>query len=125
MPLIADRFALPRPERDIHDVTLFLLHACRLAIFEVSTLSGALMEIERLADYGIRKALLIYQHPLRKPWPSVPDSWRNSQMIKSLVIEQHEKLIVRPYARPADAAVESRRFLSAIKRSIYGKLHSL
>ncbi len=61
LPIVADQFNLASPDRDIHDVTLWLLHACRLAIFEVSTLSVALMELERVGDYGIRKALLLYQ----------------------------------------------------------------
>src|SRR5947208_7052907 len=57
-PILADNFTLLHPELDVHDVTLFLLHSCRLAVFELSTLSGALMEIERCGDYGLSKALV-------------------------------------------------------------------
>lgn len=124
-PIVADRFALLRPERDVHDVTLFLLHACRLAIFECSTLSGALMEIERLPDYGTRRALLLYQSQARTPWPVNADAWYMSQMVKSMALEQQERLAVRPYFRPAGAEREIRAFLRAVRRSDYGKLHGL
>ena len=124
-PVIADQYSLLRPERDIHDVTLFLLHACRLAIFEVSTLSGALMEIERLADYGLQRALLLYQHPGGQAWPRYPSSWRSSQMLRSLALEQQGKIVVRVYTRPRDAVREGIAFLRAIRRSVYGRLHGL
>jgi len=125
IPIIADEYPLPQPDRDIHDVTLFLLHACKLAVFECSTLSGALMEIERLADYGIQRALLLYQSQSTIAWPLNPTSWRTSQMLKSLVTEQESRLVVRPYFRVRDAEAETRRFLKAVRRSSYGKLHSL
>lgn len=124
-PIVADDFALPRPDRDIHDVTLFLLHACRLAVFEVSSLSGALMEIERLSDYGVQKALLLYQHPGGLAWPKHPGAWRTSQMLQSLAMEQSERLLVRAYTRPADAFRMTMGFLAAIRRSKYGKLHGV
>jgi hypothetical protein len=124
-PIVADDFELPRPDRDIHDVTLFLLHACRLAVFEVSSLSGALMEIERLSDYGVQKALLLYQHPGGLAWPKYPDAWKTSQMLQSLALEQSERLVVRVYTRPTDAFRMTRAFLAAIRRSNYGKLHGV
>src|SRR5665213_381458 len=52
IPVLADEYDLAVPEVDVHDTTLYLLHACRLAIFELSAMSGALMEIERVVDYG-------------------------------------------------------------------------
>jgi hypothetical protein len=125
VPIIAHNFQTPLPDRDIHDVTLWLLHACRLAVFEVSTLSGALMELERMGDYGIRKALLLYQHPGGLAWPTHPMAWRTTQMLKSLVVEQSERCTVRSYIRPKNALTEVRNFLRAIKRSAYGKLHGL
>jgi hypothetical protein len=125
VPIIANDFDLLHPDRDIHDVTLWLLHACRLAIFEVSTLSGALMELERLSDYGLRKALLLYQHPGGLPWPRIPAAWRTTQMLKSLAIEHQDRLVVRPYTRPVDAFGEAGNFLRAVRRSAYGKLHRL
>ncbi len=32
VPVVADEYPLEHPERDVHDVTLWLLHACRLAV---------------------------------------------------------------------------------------------
>ena len=122
---MADRFELHDPKRDVHDVTLWLLHACRLAVFEVSTLSGALMEIERARDYGLQKALLLYQHPAGLAWPRHDAAWRTTQMLKSLVRETQKWLVVRPYTRPHDAKRETRNFLKAIRRSAYGQLHGL
>lgn len=124
-PVIADEFELDRPERDIHDVTLWLVHSCRIAVFEASSLSGALMEIERLSDYGVRRSLLLYQHPGGKVWPKDPDAWRTSAMLRSLALEQRERLHVAVYTRPQDAFRRTREFLTAIRRSVYGKLHGI
>src|SRR4051794_17689604 len=49
-PIVADTFQMPSIA--LHDITLYLLHSCRLAVFEASNPSGALMELERTADYG-------------------------------------------------------------------------
>ena len=125
VPIIAEGFNLPDPDRDIHDVTLWLLHACRLAIFEVSAHSGALMELERLSDYGIHQALLLYQHPGSLAWPTHPDAWETTKMLKSLAMEQPVRCKVRPYTRPSDALREIKNFLRAVKRNAYGKLHAL
>ncbi len=124
-PIVADAFVLPQPDRDIHDVTLYLLHACKLAVFECSTLSGALMELERLPDYGIRKALLLYQSQHQTPWPVNPQAWYMSQMVKSMALEHHDRMVVRPYFRVSQAMRETRAFLRAVRRSTYGKLHHL
>lgn len=47
------------PEDLIHHHDLMLLHCCRLAIFEVSSPAGQLMEIERAKDYDV-DAILFY-----------------------------------------------------------------
>jgi len=47
------------PANLIHHHDLMLLHCCRLAIFEVSSPAGQLMEIERVKDYEI-DAILFY-----------------------------------------------------------------
>jgi len=125
IPILADEYALPAPDRDIHDISMWLMHACRLAVFEASSLSGALMELERVSDYGIWRALLLYQHPQRLSWPRHPDAWRTTPMLKSLAMEQQDRLVVRAYARPAEAFGETGNFLRAIRRSSYGKLHGL
>ncbi len=123
VPIVADRYALLQQERDVHDVTLWLLHACRLAVFEVSTLSGALMEIERLRDFGVKKALLLYHDPARRVWPEDGRAWHTTQMLKSLALEQAGVMSVRPYARPQEAVQETKAFVRAVRRSVYGKLH--
>ncbi|MGB7160243.1 MAG: hypothetical protein WBD40_19405 [Tepidisphaeraceae bacterium] len=124
-PVLADRFALLRPDHDIHDVTLALLHGCRLAVFDLTGLSGALMELERCRDYGLFRVLLLYHHPFGRMWPDDPDAWATSAMVKSLVREDAGRFQVRPFVRPAGAATETRRFLRAVRSSSYGKLHSL
>jgi hypothetical protein len=124
-PIVADQYALLFPDRDIHDVTLFLLHSCRLAVFEMSTLSGALIEIERCSDYGLHKALLLYQDPFNRRWPGNPAAWTTSAMVKSLAAEHAGRFKVRPYVRPNDAAREVNGFLRAIRRSVYGRVHGI
>lgn len=125
VPIVASDYKLLHPERDVHDVTLWLLHGCRLAVFEVSTHSGALMELERLGDYGIRRALLLYQHPGGLSWPKNPSAWQTTQMLQSLALEQEHRLTVHAYARPAEACRHTQRFLQAVRRSVYGRLHGL
>lgn len=124
-PVLADEFELLAPDRDIHDVTLWLLHACRLAIFEVSAHSGALMELERMRDYGIYNALLLYYQKDEQDWRKYPDAWKSTQMLKSLALELGTQCVVRPYVRPRNAATATTEFLRAIKRSSYGKVHRL
>ena len=56
-PIVANEFEMR--EEEIHDCTMRLLHSCKNAIFDVSTISGALMEIERIRDYNTR-ALIVF-----------------------------------------------------------------
>lgn len=108
-PIIADRYQLLIPDRDIHDVTLSLLHSCRLAIFEASQMSGALMEIERAVDYGTR-CLILYADPAGR-------GWQVSRMLNSLVLEHEERMALVSYARGGDALAEAERWLRAMRRS--------
>jgi len=124
-PILADQFGLIEPDHDVHDVTLNLLHGCRLAVFDMTDLSGAMMELERCRDYGVFKALLLYHHPFRRSWPDDPTAWRTSAMVKSLVREDLGRFVVRPFVRPSGAAMETRRFLRAVRSSNYGQLHHL
>lgn len=55
-PVIEFQFEVP--EALIHHHALMLLHECRLAIFEVSTDAGQLMELERCRDYSIEPLVL-------------------------------------------------------------------
>jgi len=89
-PVVADEVQLENAE-DIHHETMVLLHSCRLAIFELSQLSGALMEIERLPDYGA-KSLILYADPDNR-------GWLISRMLTTFVY-QHQSLIqARGYVR--------------------------
>jgi hypothetical protein len=128
-PIFADDFELRQQDRDVHDVTLWLLHACRLAIFEVSIHSGALMELERVNDYGIYRVLLLYQNLYGRDWRRDPSAWDTTEMLKSWALEQstlgQRRCVVRPYASATNALQEVSRFLEAIRRSPYGELHSL
>ncbi len=124
-PIVADAFKLINPELDVHDVTLNLLHSCRVAIFELSALSGALMEVERCADYNIAHVLVLYQDPYGRSWPENPSVWKTTAMLKSLVLEDRNRFRVRPYFRPQDASSLVRRYLSGLRRSDYGQLHGL
>lgn len=124
-PIVADKFALLRPDVDVHDVTLYLLHACRLAVFEMSTLSGALMEMERCLDYGINRVLILFHDTLNRSWPEEADAWETTAMAKSLANENRVRFTVMSYIRPRDAARQTKTFLRAIRRSVYGQLHSL
>ena len=39
-PIVADEYEVVDRERDIHHDAIYLLHACRLAIFELTEFSG-------------------------------------------------------------------------------------
>lgn len=73
-PVIEFEFEVP-PDL-VHHHGLMLLHECRLAIFEVSTEAGQLMELERARDYGINP-LVLYQ--------GMPSHGRVSAMVGTLL----------------------------------------
>ena len=111
-PIIADDYQLQIPEHDIHDVTMNLLHSCRLAIFELSELSGALMEIERTVDYGT-KCLILYSDPANQ-------GWRVSRMLNSFVEEHAEQMQLRAYNHLPSAIRKLKQWLAAMRRLTYG-----
>lgn len=51
-PILADEYEVGNPDRDVHHDAIWLLSSCRTAIFELTEFSGALMEIERSANFG-------------------------------------------------------------------------
>jgi hypothetical protein len=110
-PVIADDYTVMIPSRDIHDVTLSLLHSCRLGIFELSELSGAMMEIERTVDYGTR-CLLLFADPTGR-------GWRVSRMLSSFVHEHSDRMKLVRYNLAATAVREASRWLDAMKRMAY------
>ena len=114
-PIVADEYQLLIPPRDIHDVTLTLLHSCRLGIFELSEMSGALMEVERTIDYGTR-CLLLYADPFNR-------GWQVSRMLSSFVAEHSDRLKLVRYNFPGSALAEARQWLYAMKRMAYDAHH--
>lgn len=66
IPIVADEYEMK--EEEIHDCTMRLLHCCKYAIFDISTISGALMEIERIRDYKT-KALILFSSREEKGIP--------------------------------------------------------
>ncbi len=87
-PIVADEFTL-RSEDDIHSETMALLHACGLAVFELSTFSGALMEIERLPDYPT-KALVLFANPDNKHY--LP-----SRMLSTFIGDHRDLISLKGY----------------------------
>jgi hypothetical protein len=113
VPLVADEYQLLVDDYDIHDVTLSLLHACRLAVFELSRLSGALMEIERIADYGTQCLVLFSDRSGAGYLPS--------RMLDSFVKERRHQIRLVPYVRTTGAVAEARRWLLAMRRRSYAQ----
>jgi hypothetical protein len=66
-PILA--FDVEIPRELTHHHTLLLLHTCGYAIFEVSSPSGQLMEIERTQDYD-NQVLLLYSRRTPRAAPS-------------------------------------------------------
>ncbi|HEY8749715.1 MAG TPA: hypothetical protein VIM11_17160 [Tepidisphaeraceae bacterium] len=107
-PVVAAEFKVADPDRDIHHDALYLLHACRLAIFELSEFSGALMEIERAADYGTL-CLILYDDP-------TGTGWRLSRMLSSFVQEHPERFTLNGYDGIDSAKLAARNWLAEMRR---------
>lgn len=105
-PILADSYGMEMG--DIHDVTLFLLHSCRYAVFEASTLSGAYMEMERVRDYGTR-ALVLYNDN--------GGGYLPSKMLDSLVRNREPEFCIRAYSLTDEVRTHIRQWLAAMKRS--------
>jgi len=56
-PIIADEYKIP--EEHIHHHCMMLLHACKYAIFEVTSPGGQLLEIERATDWIDKDNILL------------------------------------------------------------------
>lgn len=113
-PIIADDYQLQIPGRDVHDTTLCLLHSCRLAIFELSRLSGALIEIERTVDYGTQCLILFADPEIRGI-----EGWRVSRMLSSFVEEREAQLSWIAYRRPRDMVNHADQWLRNIGKISY------
>lgn len=92
-PVVADEVRLENAD-DIHHETMVLLHSCRLAIFELSQLSGALMEIERTPDYGIH-ALVLFADPSGR-------GYRVSRMLTTFIAQHSSTIRPRSYLQIED-----------------------
>jgi hypothetical protein len=110
-PILAAEFRVARPEKEIHHDALYLLHASKFAIFDLSEFSGALMEIDRAADYGTR-CLILYDDP-------GATGWRVSWMLSSFVEEHHEKFDLHGYLDAGDARNRARNWLMDMRRKGY------
>src|SRR5438270_11645490 len=88
-PIVADQFKMPSIA--LHDITMYLLHSCRLAVFEASNPSGALMELERTADYGTF-CLVLYREQ--------EGYWSQSAMLNSFVRQHQGRIKLCSYVRP-------------------------
>jgi hypothetical protein len=107
-PIIAEEYQVNDRDRNIHHDAIYLLHACRLAIFELSEFSGALMEIERTADFGTQ-CIVLHQDP-------TGTGWRLSRMLSSFQQEHHGRIRLFGYNDVADAAVAARNWLQEMLR---------
>ena len=110
-PIIADEFAVSDRDRNIHHDAIYLLHACRLGIFELSEFSGAMMEIERSADYATRSIVLHHDPKSR--------GWRLSWMLSSFVLEHNDRMRLYGYIDEPDAMNAARNWLKEMLRLKY------
>jgi hypothetical protein len=107
-PIVADEFAVVRPEVNIHHDAMFLLSACRSAIFELTEFSGALMEIERSTDFGTH--CLILYHDVGKSGLTL--SW----MLSSFAQEHVDRIRLFGYLETDDAGNAARNWLEEMLR---------
>jgi hypothetical protein len=102
-PIIADEYEVTDPDRNIHHDAIYLLHACRLAIFELTEFSGALMEIERSADFGTH-CIILHRDPAGQ-------GLRLSWMLSSFVQQHDTRIRLYGYLDVPDAKNSARNWL--------------
>jgi len=107
-PVVADQFRVDEPDAEIHRDAIFLLHACRFAIFELSGFSGALMELERSVDFGTN-CLILYHDPEGK-------GWRLSRMLSSFAVEHAARVRLFGYTHWSSAIDSARNWLEEMLR---------
>src|SRR4051794_34609789 len=103
-PIVADQYAMSPIA--LHDITMYLLHSCRLAIFEASNPSGALMELERTADYGTHCLVLFREQE---------GYWSQSAMLNSFVRQHQGRIKLCSYVRPKATKPIIGRWLASMK----------
>lgn len=113
-PIVADEYLVADPESEVHHDAVYLLHACRSAIFELSEFSGALMEIERSADYGTY-CLVLHHDPSKV-------GWRLSRILSSFVLEHHSRIRLYGYDVLDEAANAARNWLDEMLRLKHARL---
>ena len=110
-PVVADEVQLEN-ESDIHHETMVLLHSCRLAIFELSQLSGALMEIERVPDYGI-ETLVLFATPSSQ-------AYLPSRMLSTFVDQHAASIMLKRYLSIAEAKRYVKQWLKSMRKAGFG-----
>ena len=113
-PIVADEYEVLEPDRDIHHDAVYLLHSCRCALFELSEFSGALMEIERSADFGTQ-CLVLHHDPSKS-------GLQLSRMVSSFVLEHHARIRLYGYDGPDEAANAARNWLEEMVRLKHARL---
>ena len=107
-PILAAEFRVANPDKEIHHDALYLLHACRLSVFDLSEFSGALMEIERAADYGTM-CLILFDDP-------AASGWKVSRMLSLFVEEHQDRFRLHGHSDPIDAQSAARNWLREMRR---------
>src|SRR5258706_4838079 len=106
-PIVADEYVMPPVA--LHDITMYLLHSCRLAIFEASNPSGALMELERTADFGTHCLVLFREQE---------GYWSQSAMLASLVTQHAGRILLCSYVRPKSMRPIIGKWLATMKKEL-------
>jgi hypothetical protein len=107
--IIADEFEVIEPKENIHHDAIYLMHACRLAIFELTEFSGALMEIERSADFGTQ-CLILHRDTTGR-------GLRLSWMLSSFAQQHHNRIQLYGYLDVPDARNAARNWLGQMLRN--------
>ena len=110
-PVVADEVQLEN-DGDIHHETMVLLHSCRLAVFELSQLSGALMEIERVPDYGIQ-ALVLFATPSGQ-------GYLPSRMLSTFLDQHRSSISLKSYLSVTQANRFVRQRLTSMRKVGFG-----
>jgi len=110
-PVIADLVSLENQD-DIHHETMVQLHSCRLAVFELSQPSGALMEIERVPDYGIQ-ALVLFNAPSGQEY--LP-----SRMLSTFIEQHTTSITLNSYLSITEAQRLVKQWLETMRKAGFG-----
>lgn len=121
-PIVPLDFSFPTDE--IHDVSMWLLHQCKYAIFDISHPAGQLMELERSLDYPL-STFICYGSAHTSVMPltlmKMMWKWQRGELFKydsSTALQKFIKVALIRHSEKPDYDNHDKKFRSLINQTI-------